>query len=106
MSRYRYLKEDDLVARIRALDSMRTTAKKVERWVSEQPEFPTLIGATAAGKILGVPPSHITRLRERGRMRGIPVLGGYDIYDRHEVEQLAKEIAKERAERAAKRAEA
>ena len=75
----------------------------IEKWLAEQPRAPRLIGPTASARVLGVLPPHISRLRDQGRLRPIPVEGSADVYIRSEVEELAAELAREREERAARR---
>lgn len=78
----------------------------LERWLARQRTAPSLVGSTAAAKLLGVQPPHLARLRDQGRMpEPIPVDGSVDVYVREEVEELAGELRAERAARAARRAE-
>lgn len=77
----------------------------IERWLSRQPRSPRLIGTTAAAKILGIQPPHVTRLREQGRMpEPIQVEGSNDVWIREEVEALARELHAERQARAERKA--
>jgi len=73
----------------------RATAQQVRAVLAEQP----LVGASAAAKILGIPPPNIARLRKQQRLPApIPVEGTADAYLRSEIEALAKVLrAKRRA---------
>ena len=75
----------------------------LRRWIREQPGA-CFVGATAAACILGIPAPHITRLRQRELMPvPIEVEGGYPVYLRDEVEELAALLEEKRRERARKR---
>lgn len=77
----------------------------IERFLSRQPRSPELIGTTAAAKLLGIQPPHVSRLRDQGRMpEAVRVEGGNDVFIRDEVEQLARELRAEREDRARRRA--
>lgn len=58
-----------------------------------------LISAGTAARILGVPHSGITKLRNRGRLPGVAIEGTADAYHRVDVLKLAGELEGERAER-------
>lgn len=76
------------------------------RWLARQRTAPALVGTTAAAKILGIAPPHVTRLRDQGRMPDrIPVEGSVDVYVREEVEALGVELRAEREARRQRRAE-
>lgn len=60
-------------------------------------ELPALVSATGAAHILGIHPPHLARLRKQGRLpEPIPVLDGYQVYRREEIESLAAELAQEK----------
>lgn len=98
-----FIDDADLLHEIRQ-SAARGAAVRIEQWLLKQPTAPRLVGATAAAKLLGVQPPHISRLRDQGRMpEPIPVEGTVDAYIREEVEELAVELAQEREARAARR---
>jgi hypothetical protein len=81
------------------------TLDAVRKYVGEQPDQPDLVSATEAAAMMKVKPPHVTRMRQRGRMPwGIKIAGGRknptEAYVRSDIEQLAKELAEERARRA------
>lgn len=101
----KFVSEDVLRKRFGDALEGRTNEIAVGAWIQSQPRFPTLVGAKRAAEMFGVPPSHITRLRQSGRMPdAIPVEGGNDVYLAADVRALARELERERVLRAARKA--
>ncbi len=104
---YRWVKEDAL---IRKLDGRMAEAelRKVEKWLRRQRTLPDLVNGRRAAQIAGIHPPYVVKLRENGRLEGVPVEGmaedSYEVYIREEVEAIAKELQATRDKRAAKRA--
>lgn len=73
------------------------------RFWARQPERIPLVGATRAAEILGVQPTHISRLRESGQLpEPIAVEGAkVSVFVREDVEELAAVMAAKRAKRGA-----
>lgn len=72
----------------------------LRRWLDRQPEHPKLIGTNVAASLLGIQTTHMGRLREKDLLPDpVVVEGGHDAYIRSEVEQLAKQLAREREAR-------
>lgn len=103
--RFHFVESDELLKVVRReIDRGRGAPERVARWLRKQPRAPHLLGSTAAAGLLGVQPPHISRLREQGRMpEPIEVDGSVDVYIREEVEELARELAREREARASRR---
>lgn len=100
MSGHHYIADADLLRRIHG-----DQRAEIERWLAAQRTAPLLVGTTAAARILGIRPPHVSRLRDQGRMPDpIPVEGSVDVYVQEEIEELAKALAEERAARAARKA--
>jgi len=78
--------------------------QKLRRWLEKQPTAPTLISRKTAADLCGVHSPYISRLEAQGRMPDpIPIEGAAPAYVREEIEALADELRKERADREAKR---
>lgn len=107
----RFIEEEALRRTIRSVLSSANPDRQavfaaIDRYLARQPRAPRLVGTTAAARILGIKPPHVTRLREQGRMpEPIDVEGSVDVYVRDEVEDLGRELHAERAARAQRRAE-
>lgn len=77
------------------------TLAAVDRWVTRQARCPRLVGTTAAAKILGVRPPHVSRLRDRGVMpEPIQIEDSVEVYLREDVEEVAEELRARRSLRA------
>lgn len=77
----------------------------VTRYMARQPKQPDLVGATAAAKILGIPPPHIARLKAQGRLpEPVRVDGSVEVYHRDDIVALAVVLRAERQERAERKA--
>lgn len=107
---FHFIEDEKLIRLIRSTVpggmTQQLTTAAVERWLGRQPTYPRLIGTTAAARVLGIAPPHVTRLREQGRMpEPIPVEGSVDVWLREDVEALGRVLAQERDDRARKRRE-
>lgn len=105
---HHFIKDDGLIRCIRsALPPGKTrdaVIAAVERWLARQPRTPRLVGTTAAAKLLGIQPPHVSRLRDQGRMpEPIEVEGSVDVYLREEVVDLSAELHAEREQRSRRR---
>lgn len=98
----RYIDADRLLEQIN-LDDLHTANgasltpwQKVERWLKRQPRVPALVSGQGAAKIIGIPPPHLSRYQDR--LNPIQVEGTrWPVYVKSEVEDLAKEIKREKA---------
>lgn len=98
----RFLNEERLVKRIEA--EFGSVGGRFQKWLRRQPKAPRLLSRKAAAEVLGVPSSNIQRFQAQGRMPfPIEVEGAAPVYVADEVEDLAKEVQAERAEREAKK---
>lgn len=91
----RLVDEQELLVRFQEILEAETgllKAKKASdwrKWIKEQPRA-DFVSSTGASRILRIPPPHVARLRHKGIMpEGIPVAGGYPVYLREQVEELA-----------------
>jgi len=107
---HRYIEESALRRVVRQAipnaDQRAAVLAAIDRYLVRQPRLPRLIGTTAAAKVLGIRPPHVSRLRDQGRMpEAVPVEGSNDVYVKDDVEDLAKELHARRQARERKREE-
>jgi hypothetical protein len=100
-----YVDDDKLVRA--ALDApVPELGKKLRRFLEKQPTFPSLVSRKKAAEICDVHSPYVSRLEAQGRWpEPVPIEGSAPAYVLEEVQELADELRKERADREAKRRE-
>lgn len=101
---FHFVEDDVLIRAIRRLvreDERDQMESSMRRFLDRQPEVPDLVGGKVAASIMGVYPPHITRLKDQGRLRPIPIEGSVDAYLRSEVQVVAEEMRLARERRGA-----
>jgi hypothetical protein len=99
----RLIDDTELLARLHDIleaDTELVKAKRqadLRRWIHECPDT-RFVGSTVAAEILGIHAPHIARIRSYGEMpEPILVEGGYPVYLRGEIEELARKRAERKA---------